>query len=110
MVKPSRRTASSAGGHGTGTSHDLGRHWQADGHRGAQAQAVAVGGDGPAVLLDQVAGDGQAQAEAAVIPRRAAVGLAEAIEDVGQEVGRDADAGVANLDLEPAATDTAVDR
>ena len=62
-----------------------------------------------AVLLDQVAGDGQAKAEAAVIPGRAAVGLPEAIEDVGQEVGRDADAGIANLDLERAATDVAVD-
>ena len=89
--------------------HGLGWHRQPDGHRRAQAHAVAVSGDGSAVLLDQVAGDGQAKAQAAVIPGRAAVGLPEAIEDVGQEVGRDADAGIANLDLERAATDVAVD-
>ena len=42
----------------------------------------------PAVHLDEVLDDRQAEPEAAVRPREALVGLAEALEDVGQELGR----------------------
>ena len=53
-----------------------------------------------AVQLDEVAHDREAEAEAAVRARGAAVGLAEALEHVRQEVGRDARAGVGDRDLE----------
>ncbi len=52
----------------------------------------------PVMLLDQVAGDRQSETEAAVTAHRAAVGLPEPIEDVGQELGRDAGAGVLHID------------
>jgi hypothetical protein len=48
----------------------------------------------------QLLDDGQAQAQAVVPPRRAGVGLAEAVEDVGEEFGLDADAGVGDADLD----------
>ena len=43
----------------------------------------------PAVELNEVARDGEAKAQAAVLPREPAVGLAESLEDVRQIVGRD---------------------
>ena len=46
----------------------------------------------------QGAHDGKAQTETFHGPARPAVFLAEAVEDVGQEVGVDADAGVAYAD------------
>src|SRR5262249_12251200 len=49
----------------------------------------ALGTDASAVALHQLAHDGETQPEAAVAPRVRAVGLAEAIEDVGKELGRD---------------------
>ena len=48
----------------------------------------------PPMQLDQVPHDREAEAEAAVRARHAAVGLTEAIEDVRQELRGDADAGV----------------
>ena len=48
----------------------------------------------PAVQLDEIAHDREAEAEAAVAPRAAGVLLAEPLEDVRQEFGGDADAGV----------------
>ena len=41
----------------------------------------------PAVQLDEVPDDGHAEPEAAVPAGRGSVRLAEAVEDVGQEVG-----------------------
>ena len=58
----------------------------------------AVGLDRPAVLLDEMAHDRQAEAEAAVHAGVGGVGLGEAIEDVRQEPGLDAGPGVAHLD------------
>ena len=52
----------------------------------------------PAVhQLDELLGNGQAQAGAAVFARRRAIGLREFLEDAGQRLGRDADAGVLHL-------------
>ena len=45
----------------------------------------------------------QPDAESGVPARRAAVGLAESLEDVGQELVRDSFPGVADHDLEVAA-------
>ncbi len=56
--------------------------------------------DRAAVQLDDVADDGQAEAEAGVRPRRAAVRLPEAIEDERQDVGGDPFAGVGHHDLD----------
>ena len=55
----------------------------------------------PAVHLDDVANDGQAESEAAGLSCRARLGLAETLEHVLQEVGMDAHARVAhdNLDM-----------
>ena len=55
--------------------------------------------DAPAVGLDEVADDGEADAQPAVGPGGARVGLPEALEDVGQEVR--VDAGAVVPDLEP---------
>jgi hypothetical protein len=51
------------------------------------------------VKLDQLLHDGEPKAEPAMATRSGAVGLAKAIEDVGQRLRRDAVAGVAHLDL-----------
>ena len=56
--------------------------------------------DRPAVQLDQVAHDGEAEAEAAVRRVVVGVGLPEAVEDVGQELRPDALARVADRDLD----------
>ena len=53
-----------------------------------------------AVQLDQVAHDGEPEAEPAVAARGGAVELAEAVEDVRQELGRDAGAVVGDDDLD----------
>ena len=52
--------------------------------------AGALGAHGAAVEIDDVADDGQTQAEPAELPRRRRVLLREAIEDVRQERGLDA--------------------
>jgi hypothetical protein len=52
------------------------------------------------VHLGELLDDGKPQPQAAMPPRRAGVGLAEAVEDVRQEIGRDADAGVDDADLD----------
>ncbi len=69
-----------------------------EGELGAVAEAFARGVDRAAVRLDEVADDGEAEPEAAVAPRGGGVALAEALEDVGQERGRDALAVIAHGD------------
>ena len=59
-----------------------------------------VARDGAAVELDELLDDGEAEAEAAVAAGGGAVGLAEAVEDVGEELGRDALAGVGDGDFD----------
>ncbi len=56
--------------------------------------------DRAAHQLDQLLGNGQAQAGAAVAPRHARVGLHKGAEQPGQHFLRDADAGVAHHELE----------
>ena len=63
------------------------------------ALALAVGLDRAAMQLDEVMGDRQTDAEAAVFARELGVGLAEHLEDVAQEGFRDARAVVADGDL-----------
>ena len=63
---------------------------QDDRERRSLAAPLAVGADGPAVQLDEVPRDRQAQSEAAVDARGRAVSLAEAIEHEREELGRDA--------------------
>ncbi len=53
--------------------------------------------------LDDLAGNGQAKTEPAMLARKPAVGLAEPLEEVRQEIGRDAAAGVADDDCDLAA-------
>jgi len=50
------------------------------------------------VEFDEVADDGEAEPEAAVRAGGGGVGLAEAVEDVGEEGGVDAFAGVGDAD------------
>src|SRR5262249_27258647 len=52
------------------------------------------------VQLDQPTRDRQAEPETSVAPRAARIGLAEALEDVRQELGRDAFAGVLYHELD----------
>src|SRR5439155_22697650 len=66
---------------------------------GAALHTVAVRLDAAAVHLDQVAGDGQPEAQSAVLLRDRRVALVKALEDVGQDVGGDADPGVPHDDL-----------
>src|SRR5437867_9205268 len=62
--------------------------------------ASALGFDGPPVELDEVAGDREAEPQAAERPRDGSIGLPEALEEVGEELGPDALARVANRQLE----------
>ena len=64
----------------------------------APALARAVGPDGPAVELDERSHDREPETEATVAPGDRAVGLAEPFEDVRQEAGIDALAGVPDDD------------
>ena len=73
---------------------------QRHGEGRALALAGALGPDAAAVHLDELLDDGEPQAQAAVPPRRAGVGLAEAVEDVREELGLDAHAGVDDADLD----------
>src|SRR5262249_31541270 len=75
------------------------RQRQADREDGALSFARAVDADRAAGELDEVADDGEAQAEAAARADRAAVGSAEGFEDVRQELRADAFAAVAHHDL-----------
>jgi len=62
----------------------------------APVDPFAGGGDRAAMKLDEAPHDRQAQAQAALRARRRSIGLAKALEDVGQEIRRDAGAGVAD--------------
>src|SRR5262249_2689693 len=56
--------------------------------------------DAAAVHLDDVTHDGQAETQAAILARVRAVSLAEPLEDVRQEERLDADASIADRDLD----------
>src|SRR5262249_51304830 len=74
-----------------------------DGEAGALALPLAGGADASPVHLDEVTHDGQAQAEAAVNARAAAVRLAEPLEEVGQEIRPDPRSGVLDGQMGPVA-------
>src|SRR5262245_42311487 len=74
---------------------------KADGERGAAAEAGALGCDGAAVHLDDLARDAQAEAEAGVSLAKPTAALAELLEDVRQELGIGAGAVVLDADHGP---------
>jgi len=76
------------------------RERQADGEDRPLPGAGARRLDRAAVQLDQMADDGEAEAEATVLPARRGVGLAEALEDVGEELRLDPHPGVGDDDLD----------
>ena len=67
---------------------------------GAALADRALDPDPAAHHLHQLRGDGQAQAGAAVLARGGGVGLGEGLEDQPLLFGRDADAGVAHLEMQ----------
>ena len=74
----------------------LGGQRQRHRERGASAGAVTLGLHGAAVELDQVVHDRETEAESGLTPAAARIGLAEAVEDVGEQIGVDAETGVAH--------------
>ena len=79
------------------TARGLGQR-QADGELAAAAQAVAFDRDAAAVHLDQLADDGQADAQAALRAIERLIDLREQLEDARQHLGGNADAGVLHLE------------
>ena len=75
------------------------RQWEPDAEDAAKPFAAARGLDGTSVHLDQILDDCQAEAQPAVVTRRRCVTLAEALEDVRQDVGGNALTRVAHVDL-----------
>src|SRR5690606_7319482 len=69
---------------------------QAYSEPGALAGTVAVGVNGAAVQFHEFFDDGEAEPEAAAGADLAGFGLAEALEEAGQEFGVDAPPGVAD--------------
>src|SRR2546422_5227758 len=76
-----------------------GRNRAAPREGGALPLPGALGTYRPAVQLDQLTHDGKPAPEAGVRARGGAVGLSEALEDEGEEVGANASARVAHDDL-----------
>ena len=66
------------------------RDWNENGEGRSLAFTLALHGNAAAMELDDVPRNGEAQAEASVGSRRRAIGLLEALEDVGQKLGFDA--------------------
>jgi len=63
----------------------------------------------PTVQLDQVSRDCQSQVESSETPSRLAIGLPNPLEDKGQEVSRDAGAGITDQNRQPIRIDIAGD-
>jgi len=74
----------------------LGIFGQIDGKRGSFPFALAVGVNAATVKLDEVADNGEAQAQAAMRAGGGTIGLAESVEDVREKAGLDAFAGIGN--------------
>src|SRR4029078_10610672 len=73
-------------------------HGKPDPERGALALALAARLDRSAVQVDQLLHDREPEPEPAEAARRRRVGLAEAIEEMRQEVRADPDARIADLE------------
>src|SRR5690348_10511885 len=99
-VEPAVTTSAPARSRRVATMSRVSGHGEDHHERRAATGAVALGADGPAVGLDDVAHDREAQAEAAVAPGDRAVGLAKAVEDVRRDVGRQPLPGVADAEPE----------
>ena len=82
-------------GHGVGSDDR-----QAHGEGRPLVLARAIGGHAATVQLDQLPRDRQAEPEPALLPGGAGIRLAEALEQVGQELTADPDARVADLHLD----------
>ena len=91
-----RRAAASPAGSTSGRPAPPGG--QADGELAPLAGALARGRDAPAVHLDELLDERQADPEPALGAGQRAVPLGEEVEDAGQQLGRDADARVPDLD------------
>src|SRR5258706_15887527 len=77
-----------------------------EGQRTKERRAGALGAGGPdtaAVPFDQMLGDRQAQAGAAVVAGARPIDLIEALEDPRQVIGRDADPAVGDRHQQPVA-------
>jgi hypothetical protein len=72
---------------------------QTDGERRAASHAFTGRVHGSPVQLNELPNDGQPDAESGVTSRRRAIGLAEALEHVGQKVRTDAFACIDDPDL-----------
>src|SRR6185295_12742316 len=68
--------------------------------RRAQALAGALGANAAAVQFHEVADDREAEAQSAILPAGSDVGLAEPLEHVRDELRMNADAGIADHDLD----------
>ena len=77
-----------------------GRSRQPHRKSGALSRAVAFGPDRASMQLDQLARDRQAEAQPAILPRETTVGLPKTLEDMRQELRRNAGAAIADHDLE----------
>src|SRR5262249_12124237 len=75
-------------------------HWKVDPERRPRWRRVVLPGQGPAVQLGEMANDGQSEPQSAWRPRRPARALTETLEDVREKVGLDADAAVADDELD----------
>src|SRR5437899_4232821 len=76
----------------------IGEQWKRDRERRALSFAGALGLDLAAVQLHEVTHDRQPEAETSVLPRRRAVGLAEAVEEIWQELSPDSTSSVPHAD------------
>src|SRR5687768_14964649 len=83
----------------------LGGQRQGYGEHRALALAFAIDANGAPVGLDELAGDGETEAETAVLAACRVVGLAEALEDEGKELGIDSQARVGDLNVHGLAVD-----
>ena len=70
-----------------------------EGEGGAETGAGGFNFDGSAVEFHELLGDGESETEAAEATAGGGVGLTEAVEDVGEEFGFDAAAGVDDLNF-----------
>src|SRR5205085_1107050 len=69
---------------------------QPDGKLGAAAGAIAGGLDAAAVQLDQAFDEGEPEPESTAAAELALLRLDERVEELGQDLRRDADAGIAD--------------
>ena len=82
---------------------------QSHAERAAASGPIALSVYVPAVQLDQVTRDCQSQSEPSVASSRRAIGLPKPLEDKGQEISRDAGAGITDQNRQRIRIDIAGD-